>query len=422
MHGGTDVYTIACTAGTNTWTQDFTLTVNDLSSMLPETVTAQDSAVTMQVGAAKTIRFMPVYTPAGTSLPSALMSNSVYSGLGNFYDAVDFDVYQENGNQVKVAFTKPGTYLLSRTWYHLNLKYSALCVITVTGAGQAADSSLFKLSDTEYTVYAGGKSTVAVTAEIYDAFTYDAFEKELSWSLERISGSSVTASLVNEGQRAGLYVANVKNEGTDVWRLTCTLGAYSESADIFVHAIVPRSELPESITLPEDTYTALAGEWIYLSFDVTAQPAGTRLPDTGKDFWKLVMRDTENKELTETNATDTGIMVRFSEVGSYSGSLVYESGNAKYEVPVYFYITDTEGQVTDDNLKLAGSFLVDKVWMEGLMGVGIGRLTLVDSDNGVASGAGSAVSVSYTVGVPSAVTPVSSLSVVTFSGSETGPA
>ena len=391
MRGGTDVYTVTCTAGSNTWTEDFTLTVTDLSAALPETVTVRDSEVSMQVGAVKTIRFTPTFSPAGTALPSELASNSIYSGLGNFYDAVNFDEYQENGDQVKVAFTKPGTYLLARTWYHLNLQYSATCVITVTGSGEAAESPLFKLSASEYTVYAGGKSAVAVTADIYDAFAYEAFADELTWSLERISGSSVTASLVNNGKQAGLYVANVKNTGTDVWRITCSLGAYTESADITIHAIVPRTELPDSIALPEDTFTAMAGEWIFLPFDVTAQPAGTRLPDTGKDFWKLVMRDTENDELTETTLSDTGIMVRFSEVGSYSGQLVYESGNAKYDVPVYFYITDEAGQVTDDNLKLTGSFLINQVWTDGLTGVGIGRITLVDSDNGVASGAGAAL-------------------------------
>ena len=103
------------------------------------------------------------------------------------------------------------------------------------------------------------------------------------------------------------------------------------------------------------------------------------------------MRDTEDQDLIETVLSDTGIKVRFREVGSYSGTLIYESGNAKYEVPVYFYITDEAGEVTDDNLKLAGSYLVDKVWMDGLMGVGIGRITLVDGDNGVASGAGAAL-------------------------------
>lgn len=389
--GGTDVYTITCTAGNNTWSQDFTLQVDDLGSALPASVAARDGEVSMAVGQSKTIRFAPVYSPAGTSLPSALASSSIYSGLGNFYDAVDFDVYEENGDQVTVAFTRPGTYLLTRTWYHLNLQYSALCVITVTGSGEASGSPLFHLSDTEYTVYAGGKSAQAVTAEIYDAFAYEAFEKDITWTLARVSGSSVTASLVNDGRQAGLYVANVKHEGTDVWRLTCQLGGYTESADITIHAIVPRTELPDSIALPQDVFTAVAGEWIFLSFDVTAQPAGTRLPDTGKDFWKLVMRDTENGELTEIAASDTGISVRFSEVGSYAGTLIYESGNAKYEAPVFFYITDAEGNVTDENLKLAGSFLVNQVWMDGLKGVGIGRVTLVDADNGVASGAGAAL-------------------------------
>lgn len=389
--GGTDVYTVTCTAGANTWTQDFTLQVQDIGSALPTKVTAKDSTVSMTVGQSKTIRFNPVCSPSGTALPSALSSNSVYSGLGAFYDALDYDVYTENGSQVTVAFTKPGTYLLARTWYHLNLQYSALCVITVTGSGEASASSLFRLSDTEYTVYAGGKSALAATAEIYDAFAYEAFEKDITWTLTRVSGSSVTASLMKNGSQAGLYVANVKKQGTDVWRLTCKIGSYTESADITIRAIVPRTNLPDSISLPEDTFTAVAGEWVFLPFDVTAQPAGTRLPDTGKDFWRLVMRDTEDSELTETAVSDTGISVRFSEVGSYTGTLIYESGNARYEVPVYFYITDSDGQVTDNNLKLAGSFLVNKVWMDGLKGVGIGHVTLVDADNGVASGAGAAL-------------------------------
>ena len=85
------------------------------------------------------------------------------------------------------------------------------------------------------------------------------------------------------------------------------------------------------------------------------------------------------------------MMVRFGEIGSYAGTLVYESGNVSYRIPVYFYITDEEGLVPDAQLKLTGSLLTENVWLDGLTDVSVVNLRLADSDNGVASGAAAAL-------------------------------
>lgn len=388
---GMDVYTITCTAGEHVWSMDFTLNVIDLGGQYPESVALKTSKVEMQVGQAKTVDLSPVCSPADTALPEELKNKSMYSGLSTFYDALDFDVYDEDGDNVTLAFVQPGTYLLARTWYDLNLKASALCEITVTGSGQNAGSPLLDVSDTECTAYAGGVSFVATTAKINDSFTYEAFGDRLHWELERISGSSVTAALIDNGRSVGLYVANVKSEGTDVWRLTCSIGDFSESVDITIHAIVPRAPLPVSVKLPKDSFEAVTGEWIYVSLGVATEPVGSRLPDTGMDFWKLDLQSEGDEELIETIFTDRGMKVRFNELGSYAGTLLYVSGNAKYELPVYFYIMDEQGESIGYQLKLTGHTLIDKVWSDGLTNISIAEIVLADADNGVDTSASAAL-------------------------------
>ncbi len=393
--GGTDVYTVSCTAGSYSWTSDFTLNVIDLGSSAPESVALLDDQVNMRIGEAYTIQTAPVIQPSGAELPAALLENSEFTGIGDFYDALNYnlsgDVFGEAGDELTLVFNKPGTYLLFRSWSHLNLHYEAPCVIHVAGAGQASEHPLFTLSDTECTVYAGGQSMVAVKANLNDAFLYTDLKGQITWSLERVSGSAVTASLTQDQKSAGLFIANVKQSGTDIWRITATLGNYSESADITVNAIVPRTSLPDDITLAEDTFRAVAGEWIRMSLDVSAQPAGTKLPDTGADFWRLEMNDETAANVAEFRNTNTTMMIRFSEVGMYSGILKYESGNAKYQIPVYFYIVDDQGETTDPELKLTGSAIVNKVWMDGLTGIGIASLALADLDSAMISDAGAAL-------------------------------
>ena len=317
--GGTDVYTVSCRAGTYSWSRDFTLHVIDLGTAAPEKITLLDDQVTMRVGEAYTIQTSPVIQPAGSTLPDALQANSEFTGIGDFYDALNYnlsdDVFGDAGDELTLAFNRPGTYLLFRSWSHLNLRYDAPCVIRVSGAGQASEHPLFTITDTECTVYAGGQSVAAVKANLNDAYLYTDLKDQIQWSLERVSGTAVTASLTRDRKSAGLYIANVKHAGTDVWRITATLGDYSESADITVNATVPRTSLPDSICPANDTFRAVAGEWIRIGLDVSTQPAGTRLPDTGADFWQLELTEDTAANFAEVRTTDTEMLVRFSEVG-----------------------------------------------------------------------------------------------------------
>lgn len=395
QRSGTDVYTVSCTAGSYSWSRDFTLNVLDLGVSAPASIALIEDEVTMAVGEIRTIQTAPVISPSGASIPQALADNSRFYGIGDFYNALNYeasgDVFGDAGNQLTLCFNQPGTYILFRSWEHLNLRYDAPCVITVNGSGSAAAAPLFTLNAAACTVYAGGQSSVAVEAALNDSFLYNDLHGQVQWQLQRVSGSAVTASLTNTGKSAGFYITNVKNAGTDVWRISATLGGYTQSADITVNAIVPRTALPDSVAVSEDTFTASAGEWIWLGYDVACSPAGTRLPDTGADFWTLVLPDGSAEEVAEVASTDTGMRVRFSEVGLYSGVMKYVSGNAKYEIPVYFRIVDDAGETTDPQLKIVRSSVIDKVWLDGLIGVGITRLTLADSDNGAETGAAAAL-------------------------------
>ncbi len=389
LRSGTDVYTVSCTAGAYSWKQDFTLTVLDAGVQAPEQVLSRTSSVNMAVGEVRTIDFTPVCKPEGTVLPEAIAENSLYSGLGDFYQALDFEHYADNGDEVTVAFTQPGTYLLARTWINMNLQYSALCVITV--GGEERPSGLLKTSETDCTVYAGGMSAIAATVSITDSMANELLEDQVSWELTRISGSSVTAAVVPRKDGADLYVANVKSTGDDVWRLTYKLGQYSESIDFTIHAIVPRSTLPEAIILTNDSFRARAGEWMYISLNAATQPAGSRLPDTGRDFWTLQLQDVTDSGMVEIENGDTGIRVRFVEVGAYTGTLRYAAGNVWYEVPVYFTVTDEEDEERGYELKLVSGAVLDTVWLDGLTDVSVVNLKLADRDNGVEAGAAAAL-------------------------------
>ncbi len=377
---GTDVYTIACKAGTYLWTQDFTLEIIDLGASMPKKVSFEQPKVTLTVNETRTINLAPVCKPAGSKIPEELAFNSLILGLGNFYDYLDYDKYNETEDTVTVCFTEPGTYLVMRTWMDCNLLLSAMCEITVTGNAPANVNSLLEASATEYTVYDGGASAIASTVSISDTLAAACFSEDIVWKLDRISGSSVTAALIEEDGAASLYVANAKQEGTDVWRITCTIGGHEESVDITIHAVMPRAELPEKIILTQDSFQAVANEWIYISQNVDTMPQGSRLPDTGADFWHLEFLDQSGLLEVEVLHSDAGMKVRFGELGSYSGTVIYESGNVRHEVPVYFYIVDEKGELPGYTFNLVSESSINRAWMDGMVDVGILNLSLVDTE------------------------------------------
>ena len=111
--------------------------------------------VAAAVNESVTIDFTPVVTPNGASMPSGLISYG-YVGIGDFYNALDYSIYAENGNTVTVAFEKAGKYLLTKTYMLRNLEYVTTCVITV--GGSQGGLNVLSATETNFTVYNGGKS------------------------------------------------------------------------------------------------------------------------------------------------------------------------------------------------------------------------------------------------------------------------
>ena len=383
LSGGTDRYTVSCTAGEYSWSQQYTLTVVDLGATAPQSVTIRNAAVSAAVGEAVTIDFSPVIYPSGASMPSGMIDTG-FVGVGNFYNALDMDSYAENGDLVTVAFTKPGQYLLTRRYLLSNLQYVLACTITV--GGEQSGRQLLRATETEFVVYSGGRSGSISTVSISDAVLYQLYRDSVSWSVERIFGDSLTVALKEYGDSVDVFVAGVEKNGTDVWRVTCSFGGMSEYVDITITADDPRGPLPESISLANDRLSGMIGNTIYLPLGVSCSPSGSMLPDKGDEFWSFSF-DQAGEERSYHSIENGMLQVRFTTSGYYTGNLSYRSGNVSYSVPVYFVIMDEEEEVRKPSLELFAVNTFDTVYPEGATGVAIGQMVMAESLSSYSTGA-----------------------------------
>lgn len=383
LSGGTDTYVISCTAGAYTWSQTYTLKVVDMGSKAPSSVTIAQKSVQADVNQAVTIDFTPIAKPTGTSMPEG-MADLGYVGIGAFYDCMNWDYYQENGDEITVAFTKPGQYLVTRSYILANLQYVTACTITV--GSEESGRNVLSATQTEYTVYQGGKSGVVSTVSLTDGMIGQLWSDEISWKATRISGSSLTVALKENGDSADVFVANVLGSGTDVWRISCTFGGMTEYVDITLTSAQPRGPLPEQIALPTDRLTGMIGNWITLPLGVTCTPSGTMLPDQGDDFWSFAF-DQAGEERSESTIENGLLKVRFRMSGYYTGTLTYRSGNVSYAVPVYFEICDEEEEVKTPDL---GMYIVNNfttVYPEGETNIVIGQVLMAEGLSTYSTGA-----------------------------------
>lgn len=374
LSGGTDTITVSCEAGNYSWSETYTLEVIDLGSSAPQSVSIATPEVSAAVHEAVTIDFTPVIAPAGASLPNG-MRNSGIIGIGNFYDALDQSVYAVNGNQVTVAFTKPGQYLMARRYLISNLQYVTACTVTV--GSENTGRGVLEATETEFTVYAGGQSGSVSTVSISDAILYQFWGKEISWNAERISGDSLTVALKENGSSADVFVANVLKNGTDVWRISCTFDGMTESIDITLTADDPRGALPESITLANDRFYGEIGDIITIPLGAICSPAGSMLPDQGDGFWSFRF-DTAGEERSDHSIENGMLAVDFTMSGYYTGILKYASGNVSYSIPLYFVIRDEEQEIRKPDLRLYLLNGFDTVYPEGETGSTIGQAVIAE--------------------------------------------
>lgn len=379
---GKDTYTIRCSSGEYEWSRDYTIEVVDLGDSAPQSVTIAQPQVSTSVGEVITVDFTPVVNPENAIIPDAMVDYG-FIGIGEFYDALDWSVYLEDENSVTLAFTKPGQYILTRQLVHRNLSYLTQCVISV---GNVQELNVLDVTETEYTVYTGGRSGVISTVSLNDAMIGELWGGEIAWSAERISGDSVVVSLRNNGSSADVFAANVLHNGTDVWRIKCSFGGVSEYVDIRITAADPRGAIPESISLGKNTYNGMIGNWIAVPIGVSCAPAGSMLPDQGDEFWSFEL-DRAGEERSSHSIMDGMLNIYFTVSGYYTGTLKYRSGNVSYSVPVYFIIRDEEEEVAVPqlNMYLINSF--DTVYPEGETGVSIGQAVMAETLSTYSTGA-----------------------------------
>ncbi len=375
LAGGSNTFTISCTAGDHQWSQTYTLQVVDLGATAPQTVTIASPEVHVAVNESVTVDFTPVVLPQNASMPSG-MNASGFVGIGDFYKALDYSVYRVNGNNVTVAFKEAGQYLLTKRYVLGNLQYVTACTFIVGNANNGRN--LLSATETEFTVYNGGKSGIVSSVSVTDSTAEQLWGDTMAWSIERVSGNSLTAALKQNGDGVDVFIASVENNGTDVWRVICSFGGMTESVDITLTAADPRGDIPESIALAANEVTGMIGNWLYLPLGVTCSPSGTMLPDQGDAFWSFSF-DQAGEERSVHKIEDNILKVCFTMGGYYTGTLTYRSGNVSYTLPVYFVIEDEEGVVREPNLHLYLVNAFDTVYPEGETGVAIGQVVIAET-------------------------------------------
>ena len=380
LSGGEDVYAITCTAGEYSWTQEYALNVVDLGVNAPESIRIATEQIDLQVGETAEIDFTPVLEPEEAKIPEEMIS--YYVGLGEFYNAMT--AYEENGDTVTVGFGLAGRYVITRQYFLNNLRYTTACTVNVS-AQQSESYDLLSATETEFTVYTGGKSGSVSTVSITDGMIAELWGDEIEWTATRLSGNSLTVALKANGSSADVFVADAEQNGTDVWRIACSFGGMTDYVDIELTAADPRGEIPESISLSKDHLKGMIGNWITLPLGVSCQPEGAVLPDQGDDFWSFTF-DSLGEDVSDHVITNGMLLVRFAESGYYCGRLTYRSGNVSYTLPVYFTVSDEEGVVAAPEMSMWLADTFDTVYPEGKTGVAIGLAIVADNLSTYAAG------------------------------------
>ena len=373
---GTDTYQVTCTAGNYSWTGQASLEVHDLGATAPASVTLAETVYTTSIGEEVTLDFTPVCEPAGASIPSELYAE--YIGIGDIYSALA-DPYQYSlftaGDRFNLGFKKPGTYLLSRQYTSCNLTYVTECTIIVDDG----PLNLIKCTDEDAVVYIGGQSSIASTCIIRDTSMEELYGDQIIWNAERLSGDCLTVALRADQSSASLYVVNAKEEGEEVWRVSCTFKGITDSVDITIHAVQPRTELPENASLYQTEFDGMIGNSITVPLAVECSPEGTSLPVTDDQAWSF-STDGNAKAHALWSFENNQMKIVFTESGYYGGSLIYQSGNISYRFPISFAITDEESvQAEPVNLAISLSDDSVTVYPEGETQIAIVNAVLTDS-------------------------------------------
>lgn len=338
---GVDTFTVTCKAGKNEWSQQYQLNIKDLGTDMPDTIAIADPLVEVDINTPVTIDFKPAGTDKVTEILNRM--TAYYVGIGEFYNGLDYSAYQEKGDEVTVAFTKPGRYVLTRQYFLGNLRYATKCII-VAGFAEDEKYQLLTADRTSCTIYEGGTAGAVATVSLTDAMVSDIWGADVDWSLTRVSGDSISAELKKtDDSEVQLVVKAVEQKGTDIWRVNCSFGGITDFIDITLQAVDARGVLPDSIELCDDRWNGTTGSWINIPLGVSCHPEGSVLPDTGDEFWSFTM-DKYGRGAAEATIANNFLKVRFSKSGYYSGLVAYQSGNVHYKTKIVFMIGEEEEQ------------------------------------------------------------------------------
>ena len=372
---GTTAYTVTCKAGDYTCSKNFTVNVQSLGVSAPEGISLKTHEVTLALGEKTTVDFSPVLEPAGSTLPAGM--SSVYMGLGDFYDALDSAAYVRNGDSVTVAFQKPGTYLLARTYSVLNLSYTALCVFHVEEASDLVH--FLNASETQCTVYPALGDTLLSSLDISDAGILERFGDVLEWTVSRVIGESAEVTLVKTDTGASLVLTGAPRTGVTIYNVACSFAGVRDSVDIAVDVREARKPLPESISLSTDHLSGTIGNWLYLPLGALCAPTGSALPETGDELWSFALRGQALPDVAEALIEDGMLKINFTQSGYFTGHLTYHSGNLVFNVPVYFTVADEESVVPAPKaLKVILQHPVTTVYPEGETPFLLGEVALAE--------------------------------------------
>ena len=370
ISGGSDEYRLTCTAGDHSKSYDFTVEVVSLGNVA-ESIAATQTHVQIAVGETATIDFTPMCYPAGSHMPQSDHMWSLYAGIGqDFYDAIDYNVYAENGDSITVRFTKPGCYLLTRQFFLDNLHYEQTCEIMV-GNQTSVAYNLLKADTTDAIVYIGGTAGTVSTVTVSDTLMLDVFDGQIEWALSHVSGDSMDAILKKTSNGVELVTVATYHAGEDIWRVTCAFGNYSENIDIHIHVKEPRNAVPQTISLSIDHLDGMMGDWLTLPIAVACEPAGSSLPETGDDFWSFQPIGLA-ADVCAWEIEDGILRTRFVLPGYYTGILQYQAGNFRYSIPVYISVTDEEGVLDAPSLEMHLINVPDTIYTCGQENIAIG--------------------------------------------------
>ena len=377
LAGGNDTYRVTCNAGEHSWSGLAALEVTDIGSGMPVHVSLAQSQYTASVNEEIEFDFTPVCTPNGSAVPSGMYAS--YVGIGDFYeglkDSYRISVLTARGDKVKVAFKKPGTYLLSRCYRSGNLSFVTECSVTVDDG----KFSFLKCTDDDAVVYIGGKSCIASTCVIADSSIEELYGKDIVWRAERLSGDCMTVALRADQSSASLYVVNAKSIGEEIWRVSCTFKGMTDFVDIRLNAATARTELPESVSLYQTEFSGMIGNEISVPLAVQCMPAGTELPSFEREAWSFSADGNTAAHAGWTFAEDHMEIV-FAKSGYYGGRLVYRSGNVTHSFPISFAVTDEESvQSAPTRMDVSLSTDTVTVYPEGETDVAVVNAVLSDS-------------------------------------------